>query len=410
MNLSLSEILYAYAYHNIEIDESTFYDEHTKEFIRAMKRMPYESITGCEMFGEISPQIISKEYFVEQYNTMIYSSIVNEKTAKLQMDLLSHNWLSLSEAFPETQSQAFRVNNIKNPQDLILEDYTFYNFFPEWDKGFRGLRDDDFIVFFAPPKHGKSTITAFLAYKAIKAGIPIGFYPTELTLSVTLKYILGFEYGCRGDESLAFFDGYKDENGIQIGGHKKEFNELLAQYNHLIYLPPSNRFNYNDYEALYESPAKFIFHDNFVKSAAHLGLEETPTNFSQLSRKLSDIQHKHKKTTFLATQETMREASPKELEGDPDTTEIGKGYTFMSRTLLQESSLALNIKKKSHSQIRKLVVKNDRFRGLSDFNNQMFAEITNRGTLKVTVEQDAMVKNLEMIERNMLAKSQKEFV
>jgi len=402
MNLSLGQLLYAYSYHDLDIDERHFYDKDVKEFIRAMKRMPNESIKQCSVFGDISPEIISKEAFVETYNAMVFTPLVNEKCQRLkELITFQHDWAALAEEFPEAGTQCFRINNIKNPMDLVLEDVTFYSFFPEWDKGFRGLRDDDFIVYFAPPKTGKSTITAYFAYEAIKAGIPIGVYPTELTITTTLKYIFGYEFGLRGDEALAFFDGFISENGIVEGSHKEEFKELLEKYNHLIFMPPTNRFNWNDYEALYESDAKFIFHDNFIKSLSQLGLGEDATSASQFARKLSDTQHKFQKTTFLVTQEAMREATPKELETAPTITEYGKGHTFLTRSLLQESSLALHIKRRPNTQIRDLIVKNDRFRGLNDGTSTMFAEVTNRGKIRVTMAKDSVKESLMRAERKL---------
>ena len=606
MNLSLGQLLYAYSYHDLDIDERHFYDKDVKEFIRAMKRMPNESIKQCSVFGDISPEIISKEAFVETYNAMVFTPLVNEKCQRLkELITFQHDWAALAEEFPEAGTQCFRINNIKNPMDLVLEDVTFYSFFPEWDKGFRGLRDDDFIVYFAPPKcisgsayipystyhndrrinhrggtlrdlyhiynnidrpgrgnysrrnqadykyttlssnkdgllyhnnilnvtysgmkevyeiqtvsgntlrateehliltdlkndiysplkdlgigsiiysksknqgkssnksrvnrreilvknyptnstkavnghtykrllysnfifeawlnklspqeyqtrlnsneldgllfidtsrlcvhhkdrnplnddlenlqvmtksghkklhyeevglranyylvedkiiskrfigledtydismdgednnfladnilvHncGKSTITAYFAYEAIKAGIPIGVYPTELTISTTLKYIFGYEYGLRGDEALVFFDGYLNENGIIEGAHKEEFRELLERYNHLIFMPPTNRFNWNDYEALYESDAKFIFHDNFIKSLSQLGLGEDATSASQFARKLSDTQHKFQKCFAKDTPVLMADGSAKAIQ------DIHKGDLVMGK-------------------------------------------------------------------------------
>lgn len=334
MNLSLGQLLYAYSYHDLDIDERHFYDKDVKEFIRAMKRMPNESIKQCSVFGDISPEIISKEAFVETYNAMVFTPLVNEKCQRLkELITFKHDWAALAEEFPEAGTQCFRINNIKNPMDLVLDDVTFYSFFPEWDKGFRGLRDDDFIVYFAPPKTGKSTITAYFAYEAIKSGIPIGVYPTELTISTTLKYIFGYEYGLRGDEALVFFDGYLNENGIIEGAHKEEFRELLERYNHLIFMPPTNRFNWNDYEALYESDAKFIFHDNFIKSLSQLGLGEDATSASQFARKLSDTQHKFKKCFAKDTPILMTDGSVKMIQ-DVHEGDLVMGKDSTSRKVL----------------------------------------------------------------------------
>jgi intein/homing endonuclease len=717
VSLSLSEILYGYAYLEIDIDETVFRDNDTRDFIVAMKQSPIESITGIGRWGEISPKAISREAFTREYNHMIYAQRVNDKAENLKLSLLTGDWAYLASEFPETAGKAFKVNNTQNPSNLILDEDGFFSFFEDWDEGFKGLRDDDFIVFYAPPKHGKlcadstpvlttrgwkthgelnigdyvynrlgqptkvlnvfnkgqyadyeveftdgevikvhgnhewtvdvnrhgektlethemakanivqgergkrgsrckyqvdanklidfntvdlpihpyflglwlgdgytskpdivhspndiesinkiislgykithrqihkdtgvlttgfwgdtyqkfksldlahkdgkpkhipemykfsskdqrlellagiidsdghvnqktgrvviantnkaliedirevcttlgfritisevapkisssniqgrqtvyqlsfnpdiiiptaiprkhitkliekrkrgiidirkvnnsekgkciqveggiylvgknlvpthnSTITAYLAYEAVRNGVPIGFYPTELSLSVTLKYILGFEYGVRGNEALVFFNN-----------NPEELKKCIDKYNHLIYLPPSNMFNYTDYEALYESPAKFIFHDNLVRSVSQLGLNEDQTSFAQVSRRLATIQQKYKKCTFLVTQEAMREATPKELETNPTEYEKGKGHTYMSRALLQESSLALLVRTRPGSQVRELVVKNDRFRGSADVNTQIFAEITPRGKIKVTKVKDAM--------------------
>jgi len=471
MDLSLGKILYAYAYENIDVDENAFQDKDIKNFIRTMKKVPYGSIAFCEYFGDISPEPISREMFIEKYNEMIFTPLVNEKTLLLQTKLtFEHDWDYLAQEFPESSSNVIRVNNIKHPKDLVLDPISFYPFFDEWDRGFRGLRDDDFIIFFAPPKcvsgsayipysicldgkiinhHGgtlrelyhsynsikgnssrgkyvrrdqenykyttlssnregllyhnkiidvtfsgekevyeiktaegntlrvtadhliltnlennlytpvsdlcegsliysksnyyliedkiiskrftgledtydismdgedtnfladnilvhncgKSTITAYLAYKAIKAGIPIGFYPTELTITTTLQYILGFEYSCRGAEASIFF--HENPN---------LFNEILDKYNHLILLPPTNRFNWNDYEALYESDAKFIFHDNFIKSASQLGINEDASSFSKLSREFSDMQHKYRKCFAKNTPVLMADGSVKMIQ------------------------------------------------------------------------------------------------
>lgn len=718
MGLSLGELLYGFAYLEIDIDETVFRDNETRSFIVAMKEQGPESIVGVNRWGDIEAKAISKEAFIREYNHMLYCERVNQKAEELKLALHMADWSVLANEFPELAGSTFKVNRTINPADLVLDEDGFYPFFEDWDEGFRGLRDDDFIVFFAPPKHGKkcadstpvlttqgwkrhedlqigdyvygrygnpvkvqnifndiedldcdyeveftdgevikvhgnhewtvevnrhgektlethlmakaniiqgvkgkrgsrckyqvdsnklinfpvkdlvihpyllglwlgdgqttspeihhssndlesinkiislgyerthlythrgtgvvkssfwgdtyqkfkslnlahkegrskhipevykfsskdqrlellaglidsdgyvnqktgrvvisnankeliydikeicislgfkvciseaepktsasniqgkqviyqlsfnpdiyiptalprkkitklikkkkrgiidirkcspekgkciqveggiylvgknlvpthnSTITAYLAYEAIKSGIPIGFYPTELSLSVTLKYILGFEYGLRGNESLTFFTKNPDE-----------LKKTIDKYNHLIYFPPTNMFNYSDYESLYESPAKFIFHDNLVRSVSQLGLNEDSTSFAMVSRKLATIQQKYKKCTFLVTQETMRDATPKELEANPDKYEYGKGFTYMSKALLQESSLALMVRTRSNSQVRELIVKNDRFRGSADVNTQIFAEITNRGKIKITKVKDAM--------------------
>lgn len=397
MSLSYGELLYGYVYLDIDIDENVFKDSDTKEFIRSMKRMPKGSLDNCEFFGDIAPRVISKDAFLDNYNNMIYNPLVNERVMELQTALLRHDWNYLADKFPETCSLAYKPNSSKNPKDLILDEYTFFSFFPEWDKGFKGLRNDDFIVFYAPPKHGKSTVTAYLAFKAIESGIPIGFYPTELSISVTLKYILGFALGLRGNEALAYFDGYIDQKGQFVEGHKKEFNELIEEYNHLIHLPPTNIFNYNDYESLYLSDAQFIFHDNFVRSLSQLGLNEDASSASQFSRRLSTIQQKYTKCTFLVTQEAMRECTPKEQETNPGVLEVGKGYTAISRSLLQECSLAFNVRAKANSATKELIVKNDRFRGLMDLDTQMFASISNRGKLVVNTISDSMTKSLDRL-------------
>jgi hypothetical protein len=390
MGLSLGEILFAYAHLEVDIDETVFYDNETRKFIVAMKKQAYESMIGLGSWGEVSVKPISKEAFVREYNHLIYARRVNDKTEELKLALLTGDWAVLTAEFPDTIGKAFKVNNTINPSALTLDEDGFYPFFPDWDDGFKGLRDDDFIVFYAPPKHGKSTITAYLAYEAIKNGVPIGFYPTELSLSVTLKYILGFEYGLRGNEALVFF-----------ADHHKELTNAIKKYNHLIYFPPTNMFNWSDYEALYESPAKFIFHDNIVRSVSQLGLNEDSSSFAQVSRKLATLQQKYKKATFLVTQEAMREATPKELEANPDKYEIGKGHTYMSRALLQESSLALLVRTRQNSQVRELMVKNDRFRGAGDVNTQIFTEITSRGKIKVTKVKDAMEETIRRIESKM---------
>lgn len=403
MTLSYGELLYGYAHLGLEIDETAFKDTDTRDFIVAMKSNPIESMTGITRWGEISVTPISKDSFIREYNHMVYTPMVNQKAELLKMSLLLNDWGYLSTEFPELAGQTYKVNNTKNPLDIELDEDTFYPFFDQWDKGYRGLRDDDFIVFFAPPKHAKSTITAYLAYEAIKSGIPIGFYPTELSVSVTLKYIFGFEYGLRGNEALMFFDGYIDSTGHPVPGNKAKLRECMEKYNHLVYLPPSNIFTWNDYEALYESDAKFIFHDNFVRTLSQLGLNEDATSASQLSRKLATIQQKHRKCTFLVTQEAMREASTKELETNPTKLEIGKGYTALSRSLLQECSLALNVRERANSQVKELIIKNDRFRGLSDVNTQIFGEIDNRGKLIVTKVSDSIEKVLGRIEKKMLS-------
>lgn len=654
MSLSYGELLYGYVYLDIDIDENVFKDSDTKEFIRSMKRMPKGSLDNCEFFGDIAPRVISKDAFLDNYNNMIYNPLVNERVMELQTALLRHDWNCLTDKFPETCSLAYKPNSSKNPKDLILDEYTFFSFFPEWDKGFKGLRNDDFIVFYAPPKQGKkcadstpvlttqgwkrhedlqigdyvygrygkpvkvlnifndiedldcdyeveftdgevikvhgdhewtvlvdrhvektletnqmfnshflygirgkrgsrckyqvdantliefptqklpihpyllglwlgdgytakpdiahsskdiesiekvirldyerthlnihpstgvctsgfwgdtyqnfksldlghkkgrskyipdvykfsdksqrlellagiidsdgcvsqktgrvvisntnreliydikelcvslgfrvcisevepkisssgitgrqsvyqlsfnpdvyiptalprkkitkliqrkkkrgiidirkctpergkciqveggiylvgkslipthnSTVTAYLAFKAIESGIPIGFYPTELSISVTLKYILGFALGLRGNEALAYFDGYIDQNGQFVEGHKKEFNELIEEYNHLIHLPPTNIFNYNDYESLYLSDAQFIFHDNFVRSLSQLGLNEDASSASQFSRRLSTIQQKYTKCFGRGTKIRLADGSIKPVE------------------------------------------------------------------------------------------------
>ena len=388
MNLSLGEILFAFTHLEVDIDETVFYDNDTRAFIVAMKSQSYESMVGIGRWGEVEVKPISKDFFIREYNHLIYAKKVNDRAEELKLALLTNDWALLASEFPETAGQAFKVNNTINPKDLILEDDGFYLFFDEWNEGFKGLRDDDFIVFFAPPKHGKSTITAYLAYEAVRSGIPIGFYPTELSLSVTLKYICGFEYGLRGNESLQFFARNPDE-----------LKKCIAKYNHLIYFPPTNIFSFTDYEALYESDAKFIFHDNFIRSLSQLGLNEDAASASQFSRKLATIQQRHKKCTFLVTQEAMREATPKEVESNPDRLEIGKGYTALSRSLLQECSLSLLVRTRANSQVRELIVKNDRFRGSADVNTQIFAEITNRGKIKITKVKDAMEVSLDRAQR-----------
>lgn len=393
MSLSLGELLYLHCYQDIDIDPMIFRDKDTREFLIALQKMPIESVRGLDRWGEVSPIPISKEAGMDAINNDIFTPLVNERMEFLRHKLLTHDWSSLAEAFPEIDNKHFKSYNIKNPMDLVLEDIDYFPFFPEWDgengNAMRGLRDDDLIVIFAMSKMGKSTICAYLAYKAIEQGLPIGFYPTELTIPVTLKYILGYEYGLRGNESLMFFSQNPDK-----------FKELIEKYNHLIFVPPTNIFNWSDYTALYESPAKVIFHDNFVRSLAHLGMNEDAASANQLSRKVSTLQQKYQKATFIVTQEATDKASPKQLEANPDIKEIGAGHTAIGRGLQQECSLLLNIQNRANNSIgKKIVISHDRFRGVSDIDSQISLEITKRGTLHVEVLHDNMTAQIKKAER-----------
>lgn len=389
MSLSLGQILYCIAYQEMDLDPSVFRDKDTKDFIISLQKKSIESIREINMYGEISPEPISKEAAEDAINNMIFQPLVNDKVEQLRLRLMTHDWANLVDDFPCVQNKHFRVNNIKNPLDLDMTDVDYFPFFPEWDKGMRGLRDDDLIVIYALSKMGKSTVTSYLAYKAISEGTPIGFYPTELTIPVTLKYILGFEYGLRGNEALIFFSQNPDK-----------FQALLKKYNHLIYVPPTNIFNWSDYQGLYESPAKIIFQDNFVRSLAHLGLNEDATNANQLSRKFSTMQQKYQKATIIVTQEAVRAASPKELESNPDVKEIGTGHVSLGRGLQQECSLLLNVQNRSsHSVGKRVVIMNDRFRGVGDVESQVSLEITKRGTLHVEVLSDNMMINIKKAEK-----------
>jgi hypothetical protein len=243
------------------------------------------------------------------------------------------------------------------------------------------------------PTHN-STFTANIAYQAIKHGHTIGFYPTELSISVTLKYILGFEFGLKGNEALEFFNKYP-----------QEFDKLRKKYGKQIIFPPTHIFSWEHYEALYkDSRVQIVFQDNFVRCIAQLGLSEDAVSASQLARKFSTVQQRYRKSTFMVTQETVRPATPKELEDNPGVYEVGQGYTFMTKSMMQETSLGINIVLKSGTTIREIRTTADRFRGSGDGNTIMSIELDSQSNMRTDMVKSSIDKAIQRAEK-MLKKS-----
>ncbi len=119
------------------------------------------------------------------------------------------------------------------------------------------------------------------------------------------------------------------------------------------------------------------------------------------------MQQKYTKPTFMVTQETTRPAQPKELEENPDVFDIGLGHTFMSKSMHQEASLGLNIRKRAGTQIREIRTISDRFRGVTDSDTNMVIEIDKQCNLKTDCIKSSYQKNVERVEKSFLHSEKK---
>lgn len=387
--LSYSEILFAVAYLDIEIDPEVFYEEDLKKFVKLLLEKGPEYLQNMDSFSGVSPTPITREKFIDLYNTMIYTKAVNNKIETIQSALMLQDWQTLSDQFPEFSGSTMNSAVLKTGAEIELEESEFIPFYDEWDKVYRGLLPEDYFVIYALPKRGKSSLVANIAYQAIKHGFSIGFYPTELSISVTLKYILGFELGLKGNEALEFFNMYP-----------KELTRLRNKYGSQIIFPSTHIFNWKEYEALYQDKrVQIVFQDNFVRCIAQLGLNEDASSAAKLARQFSTMQQRYRKPTFMVTQETARPATPKELEDNPGVYEVGLGTTFMTKSMHQEASLGLNIVLRPGTQIREVRTVVDRFRGVTDADTVMSIEIDKRCNLKTECIRSSYQKNLDRIEK-----------
>jgi len=389
MTLTYSEILFASAYLDIDINPDMFYDKELQKFVKLLKEKGSEYLQNMDSFSGVSPTPITREKFIDLYNSMIYTKAVNEKTELLQGSLMLQDWTVLNEQFPELAPSTLNSAVLKTGAEINLENSEFIPFYDQWDTVYKGLLPEDFIVVYGMSKMGKSNLTANIAYQAIKNGFTVGFYPTELSISVTLKYILGFELGLKGNEALEFFNR-----------HPQELTRLRKLYGHRIIFPSTHIFSWKEYEALYQDKrVQVVFQDNFVRCIAQLGLSEDASSASQLARKFSTMQQKYRKPTFIVTQETTRPASPKELEDVPDVFEIGLGHTFMTKSMHQEASLGINIVKRRGTQIREVRTVSDRFRGVTDSDTIMSIEIDKQCNLKTDCVKSSYQKSVDRAER-----------
>jgi hypothetical protein len=400
MALTYGELLFGVAYLDIDINPEMFYDKELQKFVKLLKEKGSEYLQNMDNFSGISPTPITKEKFIDLYNSQIFTKAVNDRVELLQGSLMLQDWTVLNEEFPKLASDTLNSANLKTGAEISLDDSEFIAFYDQWDTCYRGLLAEDFIIVYGMSKMGKSNLTANIAYQAIKAGYTVGFYPTELSISVTLKYILGFELGLKGNEALEFFNR-----------HPQELGRLRKKYGNNIIFPSTHIFNWKEYEALYQDKrVQIVFQDNFVRCIAQLGLSEDASSASQLARKFSTMQQKYRKPTFIVTQETTRPATPKELEDNPGVYEIGLGHTFMTKSMHQEASLGLNIVKRPGTQIREIRTVSDRFRGVTDADTMMSIEVDKQCNLKTDCVKSSYQKNVDRVEKAYLKREERDAV
>ncbi len=377
--LSYGQILYAYTNLGIRYEKEVFTNEDTRKFYESLLNSNLEKGVNILSWNGIYPVPITPQEYENQVLSDLYTKKINNFTLNLQKQLIYGDWKALKESFPDSPT-VNTEDGLVNFEDLNIQPISYKPFFPEWDKVFKGLLDEDFIIIFAMPKMGKSTLLSYLAYEAIKNGHTIGFYATELSREYTTQYILGWEYGAIGSDALELFNKVP-----------QALTNLMQKYAGKIKYPLSDTFIWSEYEKLYtDKDVEMIFHDNFITSHGNLpSVGKDDSSYEEFSKKLGATFRKYKKPTFMVTQEGERDATEKEKEKNPDRKQVGRGTTFRTRSLGQEATLMLNIVP-STTVDNKLVIVHDRFRSLNNLISSNSISISQRtGKLETTVIKDS---------------------
>jgi hypothetical protein len=391
MSVTYSEILYSYTRHGIDIREEWFKDDKDMvAFIKSLKSVPKEELADIMSWNGIDISIISRASFQNKLFTSLFTEKVNDLSFKQQIALKTGDWRYLQDLFPEVTGLP-RSDRLMTANEFPDDTNLYKPFFPEWDSIFYGLLPGDLIYIYSTPKMGKSVTAAYLAYKALANGYKVGFYNTELDTQTTQKAILGFNKGLKYNEALVFFQK-----------HPKEYALLKDTFGLNLLMPPNLIFEWDLLEEMFKR-CDLVILDNQVSALATLGIEESPQTMGDITRKLSTMQKKYGKPFIIVTQEAARQATPKELEVEPNILEYGTGSTRSSRACLQECSLALRIvKQNSHSLVRRLQVVMDRYRSKLDSMSSYEITINNRGEMLVEVMRDAIELALQRAEKEMM--------
>lgn len=385
------ELLWGRSRLGFDLNPDWFKDSEEKKFVKSLMAETPETLQELDSFLGIVPQVISKEAFRQNLNYAICAPRINELTFSLQAALACGDYDTIFEHLPEL-SDVPRSSKLRRLADIEEKSFSYQPFFPEWDRVFRGLLAEDLIVIFAVQKTGKSCTSAYLAYKALEKGYTVGYYPTELTIDMTVKYILGCALGLKGNEALIYFER-----------NPEDFKELKQKYGQQLILPERHIFNWGEYEELYKY-SDIVFMDNIISSLTQIGMEENENGVTNFTRKLSNLQKKFSKPSFIVTQEGVRLPSAKELEANPEMEKPGNNETRLSKAPSQEASLLLQIVKDGGGVSRKIIPRSDRFRGTDNLNSKFSVELDNKGRFKSIVDSDGINKALSIAEK---AKAQK---